>query len=84
MKRICSLFLIIIMLLINTVPAIAEEKDENGSTTLTSSVEQDRVFIDSNTLFQLAYESDLDVNETKVGEEVFFKLLSPVKASNGK
>ena len=59
-------------------------QEENASTpVLSTGVEEEKVYLYPKSIFKLELESDLDINETKENEDVYFRLVNPVKASNG-
>ena len=85
MKKIVSFILIILINFITTVPVLSEtnEYGENDQTVFTTSVEDETVYLSPKSTFVLETESDIDVNETNVDDEIYFRLASQVIASNG-
>ena len=53
------------------------------SPVLSATVEDEKVFLSPKTTYVLELESDIDINETNPNDEIFFSLVSKVKASNG-
>ena len=66
-------------------PALAEGYDyqEQDSPVFTTALEEETVYLDPKSKYILELESDLDINETNKNDEIFFRLVSEVKASNG-
>ena len=60
------------------------ENEETSTPTFSTGVEEEKVYLIPKSVFTLELESDLDINETKVNEDIYFRLVNPVKASNGK
>ena len=85
MKKIVSFILIILINFITTVPVLSEtnEYGENDQTVFTTSVEDETVYLSPKSTFVLETESDIDVNEANVDDEIYFRLASQVIASNG-
>ena len=88
MKRTNALFLLLIFVFFSVIPAFAQETyqyeyKDDGSTPLSTGIEEDKIYLLPKSTFKLELESDLDINETKENEEIFFILVNPVKASNG-
>ncbi len=86
MKKIVSLILILLLVnLITAVPVLAEtnEYQEQSQTVFSASVDDETVYINPKNTFELELESDMDVNETNINDEIYFRLVSKVKASNG-
>ena len=66
-------------------PILAEEnayKDEDSSV-FSTEIEEETVFLNPTSKYVLELESDLDINETNVNDEIYFRLVSKVQASNG-
>ena len=59
------------------------ESEEQDSTVLSTEIEEETVFLDPKSTYVLELESDLDINETDVNDEIYFRLVSKVQASNG-
>ena len=86
MKKAYSIFLIMILMFFTVAPVLAEETsqyDYTDSSPLTAGIEDDKIYLVPKSTFKLELESDLDINETKEKDEIFFRLVNPVKASNG-
>ena len=85
MKKFISLALILLLNFITVEPVLAElnEYQEQDSSVLSASVEDEKVFLVPKTTYILELESDIDINETNPNDEVFFSLVSKAKASNG-
>ena len=85
MKKFISFVLILLMNFIMVEPVLAEpnEPAEQDTTVLSTAVEDETIFLDPKSTYVLELESDLDVNETNVNDEIFFRLVSKVQASNG-
>jgi hypothetical protein len=85
MKKFISLVLILLINFITTVPVLSETNDysSENQTVFTTSVEDETVYLSPKSTFVLETESDIDVNETNVDDEIYFRLASQVIASNG-
>ena len=85
MKKIISFVLILLINFITTVPVLSETYDyaEESPTVFQTSVEDDTVYLSPKETYVLELESDIDVNEADVDDEIYFRLASQVKASNG-
>ncbi|MBR2525066.1 hypothetical protein IKE67_01230 [bacterium] len=88
MKKVSSIFLILIFMFFTVAPVLADETSQynytnDDSTPLTAGIEEDKIYLVPKSIFKLELESDLDINETKEKDEIFFRLVNPVKASNG-
>ena len=85
MKKIISFVLILLINFITTVPVLSESYDyaEESPTVFQTSVEDDTVYLSPKETYVLELESDIDVNEADVDDEIYFRLASQVKASNG-
>jgi hypothetical protein len=66
-------------------PILAEENayKEQDSTVFTTEIEEETVLLNPTSKYVLELESDLDINETNVNDEIYFRLVSKVQASNG-
>lgn len=60
------------------------QNEQNSTPRFATGVEEEKVYLIPKSVFTLELESDLDINETKENERVYFRLVNPVKASNGK
>jgi len=85
MKKIISFILIILVNILMVEPVLAEMnyEGEQEQTVFSASVEEEKVFLQPKTTYVLELESDVDINETDVNDEIYFRLVSKVKASNG-
>ena len=84
MKKLISIILILLINFITTVPVLAENEDsEQNSTVLSTSIEDETVYLNPQNTYVLELESDLDINETNKNDEIYFRLVSKVQASNG-
>ncbi len=85
MKKIISFVLILLINFITTVPVLSETNDytEENPTVFTTSVEDETVYLSPKSTFVLETESDIDINESNVDDEIYFRLVSKVQASNG-
>ena len=85
MKKFVSFVLILLINFITTIPVLSEtnEYGENDRTVFSTSVEDETVYLSPKSLFVLETESDIDVNEANVDDEIYFRLASQVQASNG-
>lgn len=66
-------------------PVLAEGNDyiEQDSPVFSTAIEEETVFLNPKSKYVLELESDLDINETNVNDEIYFRLVSKVQASNG-
>ncbi len=85
MKKFVSFVLILLINFITTVPALSEtnEYGEENQTVFSTSVEDETVYLSPKSTFVLETESDIDINEANVDDEIYFRLASQVIASNG-
>ena len=85
MKKIVSFVLILLINFITTIPVLSEtnDYDESGQPVFSTSVEDETVYLSPKSTFVLETESDIDVNEANVDDEIYFRLASQVIASNG-
>lgn len=85
MKKFISCLLIILINFITVVPVLAQadESINQDQTVLSASVEDETVYLSPKNTYVLELESDMDVNETNIDDEIYFRLVSKVKASNG-
>ena len=80
------LFVLILLLNFYTVaPVLAEltETQEDNVPVFSASVEDEKVYLSPKSTYVLELESDIDVNESNVNDEIFFTLVSKVTTSNG-
>jgi len=85
MKKIISLLLVLLINFLIIEPILAEENvyKEQDSTVFTTEIEEETVLLNPTSKYVLELESDLDINETNVNDEIYFRLVSKVQASNG-
>ena len=86
MKKFLSFVLILMVNFMTMVPVLSETNeswDNNDQTVLSTSIEDETVYLSPRNTYVLETESDIDVNEAKVDDEIYFILVSKVKASNG-
>lgn len=85
MKKFISLLLVLLINFLMIEPILAEENayKEQDSTVFTTEIEEETVLLNPTSKYVLELESDLDINETNVNDEIYFRLVSKVQASNG-
>ncbi len=85
MKKFVSLVLILMINFITISPVLSEtnEPEGNEQSAFNLSVEDETVYLSPKSTFVLETESDIDVNEANVDDEIYFRLASKVVASNG-
>ena len=87
MKKFILVLLVLLMNFITVEPVLAQlnenQEPEQESTVFMATVEDEKVYLTPKTKYVLELESDLDINETNPNDEIFFILVSKVKASNG-
>ena len=87
MKKIFTTLLIFLINFITVTPCLADEATfepyEGTSEPFITSIEDEKVYLDPKSIYKLELESDLDLNETNINDEIYFRLVSSVKASNG-
>lgn len=85
MKKIISLILILLVNLVMIEPVLADtdEYTEQDTPVLSTSVEDDTIYLNPKSTYVLELESDIDINETDKNDEIYFSLASKVQASNG-
>ena len=85
MKKFISFILILLINFFMIEPVLAEENDyiEQDSPVFSTAIEEETVFLNPKSKYVLELESDLDINETNVNDEIYFRLVSKVQASNG-
>ena len=81
MKKLLSFVLIIMINFMTTVPALSgtNETWDNDQTVLSTSIEDETVYLSPKNTYVLETESDIDVNEAKVDDEIYFILVSKEK-----
>lgn len=85
MKKIVAFVLILLINFITIVPVLSEtnEYEETDQPVFSTSIEDETVYLSPKNTYILETESDIDVNETNVDDEIYFRLVSKVQASNG-
>ena len=85
MKKIISLILILLINFFVVSPVLADENEytEQDTPVFTTEIEEETVFLNPKSRYVLELESDLDINDTNVNDEIYFRLVSKVQASNG-
>ena len=85
MKKFVSLLLIFLINFFMLEPVLADENEitEQDSVVYSTEIEEETVFLNPKTRYELELESDLDINETNVNDEIYFRLVSKIQASNG-
>ena len=85
MKKFISSILILLMSFFMTEPVLAEafETQEEDSTVLSTSIEDESVYLNPKSTYVLELESDLDINDANENDDIYFRLISKVQASNG-
>lgn len=85
MKKFISLILILLVNLVMIEPVLADtdEYTEQDTPVLSTSVEDDTIYLNPKSTYVLELESDIDINETDKNDEIYFSLASKVQASNG-
>jgi hypothetical protein len=85
MKKFVSFVLILLINFITILPVLSEPNNyaEENQSVFETSVEDETVYLSPKSTFVLETESDIDVNEANVDDEIYFRLASKVQASNG-
>ena len=85
MKKFVSFVLILLINFISILPVLSEPNNcaEENQSVFETSVEDETVYLSPKSTFVLETESDIDVNEANVDDEIYFRLASKVQASNG-
>lgn len=85
MKRFISFILVLLTGFLMAEPVLADvsEYQDKDSTVLSTSIEEEKVYLNPKSTYVLELESDLDINETNINDEIYFRLVSKVQASNG-
>jgi len=85
MKKFISFVLTLLTCLYAVQPVFAESDNfqQQDSTVFSTSIEDETVYLNPKSNYVLELESDIDVNDTNENDEVFFRLVSKVQASNG-
>lgn len=85
MKNFISVLLILLINLIAIEPVFAEyyEYSEQKSPVFSTAIEDETIYLNPKSTYVLELESDMDINETDKNDEIYFRLVSKVQASNG-
>lgn len=85
MKKFISIILILLVNFMIIEPALTEVNydTDKEQTSFSASIEDDTVYLNPKSTYVLELESDLDINETNIDDEIYFRLVSKVQASNG-
>ena len=85
MKKFILFVLILLLNFYTVAPVLAElnETQEDNVPVFSASVEDEKVYLSPKSTYILELESDIDVNESNVNDEIFFTLVSKVTTSNG-
>lgn len=85
MKKFTALMLILLTNFFTLAPVLAEENSakEQEPLVYSTEIEEETVFLNPTSKYVLELESDLDINETNINDEIYFRLVSKVQASNG-
>ena len=60
-----------------------EQNPEQNTPVLSTEIEEETITLSPKSTYILELESDMDINETNKDDEIFFRLVSKVRASNG-
>lgn len=88
MKKFISFILILLINFIMVKPVFAEYSEDTEQNTqdtpvFSTAIEEETVYLNPKSTYVLELESDIDINETNLNDEIFFSLVSKVRASNG-
>ena len=85
MKKFISFILILLVNFIMVEPVLSEENEykEQDSSVFSASIEEEKIFLNPKSKYVLELESDIDINDTDLNDEIYFGLVSKVQASNG-
>lgn len=85
MKKFVSVILVLLVNFIMITPVFAETEGytEENTPVLTTEIEDETVYLNPKSTYVLELESDIDINETNKNDEIYFRLVSKVQASNG-
>ena len=85
MKKFISFILILLINFIMIEPIFAESDayTEPDSQVFSTAIEEEMIYLNPKSTYVLELESDLDINETDKNDEIYFRLVSKVQASNG-
>ena len=84
MKKFTAFVLILLINYMTSGMAFSEinEPAESDKSVLSTSIEDETVYLSPKNVYVLELESDMDVNETNADDEIYFRLVSKVKASD--
>lgn len=85
MKRFIIFILILLFNFYTVEPVLAElnESQEEDIPVFSTAIEDEKVYLSPKSTYVLELESDIDVNESNINDEIFFTLVSKVTTSNG-
>ena len=85
MRKFLLFTLVLILNFYTVAPALAalNETQEENVPVFTTALEEEKVFLSPKSTYVLELESDIDVNESNLNDEIFFNLVSKVTTSNG-
>jgi len=85
MKRFLSLILILLVNFVMIEPALADtdEYADQNTPVFSGGVDEETIYLNPKSNYVLELESDIDINETDKNDEIYFRLISKIKASNG-
>ena len=85
MRKFLLFTLVLILNFYTVAPALAalNETQEENVPVFTTAIEEEKVFLSPKSTYVLELESDIDVNESNLNDEIFFNLVSKVTTSNG-
>ena len=85
MKKFIIFLLVLLFNFYTVSPVLAElnETQEENIPVFSATVEDEKVYLSPKSTYVLELESDIDVNESNVNDEIFFTLVSKVTTSNG-
>ena len=83
MKKFISLILILLINFLILEPVLAEENVYKESPVFSTEIEEETVLLNPTSKYILELESDIDINETDINDEIYFRLVSKIQASNG-
>ena len=77
MKKFVSFVLILLINFITAVPVLSETNEyvETEQPVLSTSIEDETVYLSPKNTYVLETESDIDVNETNIDDEIYFRLV---------
>lgn len=85
MKKFIIFILILLFNFYTVEPVLAElnESQEEDIPVFSTAIEDEKVYLSPKSTYVLELESDIDVNESNINDEIFFTLVSKVTTSNG-